>query len=118
MSVAYTLRVHAVRILCSHMSEPLILTRADGPVGEILLNRPRALNAVTVALAAAFVAAVDDLARRVRVIVVRGAGGTFCAGGDADELVALSDEGPAGVRRLLEGFGAMCRAVETAPVPV
>jgi enoyl-CoA hydratase/carnithine racemase len=100
------------------MPDPLILTRVDGPVAEVRLNRPGALNAVTVALAGAFVDAIEEVARRARVVVVRGAGGTFCAGGDARELLALSDEGPAGVRRLLEGFAAMCRAVEVAPVPV
>lgn len=100
------------------MPEPLVLIREDGPVAEVVLNRPRALNAVTVALAEAFVAAIEDVAARARVISVRGAGGTFCAGGDAGELLALSEEGPAGVRRLLDGFAAMCGAVEAAPVPV
>jgi enoyl-CoA hydratase/carnithine racemase len=101
------------------MSEPPVLIRRDGGVGEVVLNRPAALNAVTVALTAAFVDAVAALvAGGARAIVVRGAGTSFCAGGDVDELAALRDEGPEGLRRLFGGFRAMCQAVEDALVPV
>jgi enoyl-CoA hydratase/carnithine racemase len=101
------------------LSPPTVLRSQSGAVGEVVLNRPAALNAVTTVLARAFVEAVDGLvADGARALVVRGAGGTFCAGGDVDELVALCDHDPAGPAALLDAFAAMCAAVTHAPVPV
>ncbi|MEQ3549909.1 crotonase/enoyl-CoA hydratase family protein [Pseudonocardia nematodicida] len=59
-----------------------------GHVGVITLNRPRAMNAVNAALAAAAgdalaAAAADD---EVRVVVITGAGRGFCAGADLKEV--------------------------------
>jgi 2-(1,2-epoxy-1,2-dihydrophenyl)acetyl-CoA isomerase len=58
-------------------------TTADG-IRTITLDRPDRLNAVNGALAASFVAAMDDAARddAVRVVVITGAGRAFCAGLD------------------------------------
>lgn len=60
---------------------------ADG-IGTILLNRPERRNAFTFEMveewARLVVAARTDA--EVRVLVVRGAGGAFCAGGDLDAL--------------------------------
>jgi enoyl-CoA hydratase/carnithine racemase len=64
--------------------QPCVLSSADGGIGRITLNRPEALNAITVELGAQFGAALRDLGSRadVHVILVRGAGGNFSAGGD------------------------------------
>lgn len=65
------------------MSEP-ILSRTDGAIRYLTLNRPDKLNALnaalTSALAAALRAAEDDPA--VAVVVLAGAGRAFCAGAD------------------------------------
>ncbi len=70
------------------MGTPSILTdRADG-VATITLNRPEARNALDMTmrkdLEAALVALEGDPA--VRVVVVRGAGEHFCAGGDVKQM--------------------------------
>jgi len=61
-----------------------IVTARRGPVGEIVIDRPRALNALDLPMFAAIAEALaswhDDPA--VRAVVVRGAGGSFSAGGD------------------------------------
>ena len=62
-----------------------VVARREGRIGHILLNRPAALNALTLpmiqAMATALDAWRDDPA--VHAVVVQGAGGrAFCAGGD------------------------------------
>jgi enoyl-CoA hydratase/carnithine racemase len=71
------------------LMENEVLLNKDGPIAEIVLNRPAKLNAVTPPMAAAL----EDFCRRidrdndVRVVMVRGAGGrAFCAGSDLNAL--------------------------------
>jgi isohexenylglutaconyl-CoA hydratase len=63
----------------------------DGAVARLTLNRPDRRNALTHAmmleLADAFAQVRDDLA--CRVLVLRGAGGHFCAGGDLDAMADM-----------------------------
>jgi enoyl-CoA hydratase len=56
----------------------------DGPVTTITLNRPECHNALDQELSAELNAAVKDVSvdRDCRVLVIRGAGDTFCAGDD------------------------------------
>ena len=62
---------------------PVLLTIKEG-VAEIVLNRPASLNAINVAMAEGLLSACRDIAtdRAVRVVVIRGAGKAFMAGGD------------------------------------
>ncbi|MEJ2885103.1 enoyl-CoA hydratase/isomerase family protein [Actinomycetospora aeridis] len=98
------------------MSDAPVLTRLDGDVGHVVLNRPQARNAITVGLADGLHDALVELSARARVIVVRGAGGHFCAGGDVDEVTRLGAQGD--LRRLFEAFHRACSVVATLPVPV
>ena len=62
---------------------PLVVWRTDGAVTRLTLNRPAALNALSEELAAEFAAATRRVARETsRVVVLEGAGSSFCAGGD------------------------------------
>jgi enoyl-CoA hydratase/carnithine racemase len=90
----------------------------DGVVGRVWLNRPHARNAVTVGLARGLRATLADLAPRARVLVVRGVGGHFCAGGDVAEVERLRDEGPAALRVLFDEFGAALASIAALDVPV
>lgn len=69
---------------------------ADG-YAVLTLNRPGAMNALSLALRRALVVAIDDLARddAVRAIVLTGAGRAFCAGLDLKELGQSSAEAEA-----------------------
>ena len=79
-----------------------VLCGVDGPVAVVTINRPAARNAVNGAVAAGMAATLDDLEARpdVRVIVLTGAGGTFCAGMDLKGFLAGENpkRGRAGVR--------------------
>ena len=73
---------------------PVLLER-DGPIATLRLNRPDALNAIDVAMANAFLAAVQAVAAdpTVRAVVLRGNGRGFMAGGDLATLRAHPVQG-------------------------
>lgn len=69
------------------MSRPLIF-EIDRGIARITLNRPEKLNSISLEMARQFTAAVEELKDRadVAVVVLSGAGETFCAGGDVTEI--------------------------------
>ena len=85
------------------MTAPVLSEVSDG-VGVITLNRPEVKNAIDMATAEAMVAVLDDFAARddVVVLVLTGAGSTFCAGMDLKafargEMPAIPGRGLAGL---------------------
>ena len=68
----------------------------DGAVARLVLNRPERRNALTHAmmleLEDAFARVRDD--QRCRALVIRGAGGHFCAGGDLDAMADMPPSRP------------------------
>lgn len=99
------------------MTEPVLLDVA-GRVATVTLNRPEQRNAITVALGAALERALHDAAGAAHVIVIRGAGGNFCAGGDFHELGRLRELGRDAMAELFDNFRRACAMIETLPVPV
>lgn len=88
------------------MSEPEILFENRGAVGLITLNRPKALNALTLGMVTAMKAKLEEwaVAPDVAVVVVRGAGErAFCAGAD---IRAVRESGLAGTSYALDFFRA------------
>jgi enoyl-CoA hydratase len=65
-----------------------IQVERDGPVATVTINRPERRNALDRASARALRQAFDDFAAddELRVAVLTGAGGAFCAGADLKEL--------------------------------
>jgi 2-(1,2-epoxy-1,2-dihydrophenyl)acetyl-CoA isomerase len=76
------------------MGEDLIETFEDG-VATLTMNRPQARNALTGEMQAGLSEAMPRLAadKRVRAVVITGAGGAFCAGGDVKGFVARNSDG-------------------------
>jgi enoyl-CoA hydratase/carnithine racemase len=72
--------------------EPLRVSR-DGAVGVLTIDRPEKRNAMTAAMWAALPGVLADLAGdpAVRVLVVTGAGPSFCAGADISDLLSGVD---------------------------
>lgn len=98
-----------------------VLARRDGRAGRLLLNRPKALNALDLGMirtiAASLTAWRDDPS--VHAVVIEGAGGrAFCAGGD---IRAVRSAVQAGDHDLVETFFreeyAVNRAIATYPKP-
>ena len=98
---------------------PVLRDISDG-VGWITLNRPQHMNAITVGLARELEAAIREVgaAPAVNVVVIRGAGGNFCAGGDFDEVERLRAEGQEALRGLFTAFRRACDAIAAVEVPV
>ena len=95
-------------------AETLHLLR-EGPVLHITLNRPEVRNAMSMAmvleLRQALATAEHD--GSTRVIVLRGAGGHFCAGADLKDMATARqqlDTNPHAVVEVNAAFGALCVA--------
>lgn len=75
-----------------------LLARVEGNVGVITFNRPDRRNALSNAMYAGFAAVLPQFAidPEVRVVMVTGAGGAFCAGGD---VKGMNEANQAGGRR-------------------
>ncbi len=75
------------------MPSDAVATRVDGPVATVVLNRPDSGNALTRAMMAELRQALDDLhlEKRVRAIILTGAGDEFCVGRDLAELAGGED---------------------------
>lgn len=100
------------------------LLRADRDgVATLTLNRPRARNALSVALLEALRDAFARLAEdaTVRVVVLAAAGPAFCAGHDLKEMTGYRSESDRGAEKFEELF-ALCSGVMMAipalPQPV
>ena len=75
-----------------YMSSNAIDVKVTGAVGTIVLNRPDARNALTRSMLAQLAEAFSDLhlEKRVRAIILTGAGSAFCAGMDLQEMHATA----------------------------
>jgi enoyl-CoA hydratase/carnithine racemase len=89
----------------------------DGRIATITLNRPEAYNAIDATLAAALAGIGDELAASddVRVVILRGAGPTFCAGGDIRTFAANIDALEPMVRDLLGELHRFLVALREGP---
>ena len=97
-----------------------VVHEISGTVGLVTLNRPDRMNAINVSLARELHNAITALGDRadVNVILIRGSGGNFCAGGDFDEVQRLREEGPDALRSLFDAFKTACAVIERVPIPV
>jgi 2-(1,2-epoxy-1,2-dihydrophenyl)acetyl-CoA isomerase len=67
------------------MTQRTVSLSCDGPIATLTLNRPEALNAISLELVADCNAALDEIvaaSTRTRCVVLTGAGRAFCVGGD------------------------------------
>lgn len=76
------------------MEEAPVLVRREGAVVHVTLNRPRRRNAIGGGMGEALDALIAGLRtdRTARAVVLRGAGGHFCAGLDLTEVAASPEE--------------------------
>ena len=102
------------------MSDAVLLDVDEG-VATVTLNQPERRNALSAEISAGIQDALDDVvAGDARCVVVTGAGGAFCAGGDIDRMREAAETQPpvheraADLERMTSGL--ITRLVEL-PVP-
>jgi enoyl-CoA hydratase/carnithine racemase len=95
------------------MDPKQIIVKQDGPVTEVVLNRPEKRNALSLSLMAELISAV----RRAegRVIVISGSGPCFSAGHDLSEMIGRP---AADYRHLFDVCTELMESVQAAPQPV
>jgi len=100
--------------------KPLIL-ETDGDTARITLNRPKVKNALSIEMSDMLVEAIGAIKKStdVKFVVIKGAGGNFCAGDDITEMPRwLCDErgdptqGANGVTRRVRVYQDMANALE------
>ena len=99
------------------MSDSLLKSLSDDGVLTLTLNRPQARNAIDAELRAALQAAFAEAGgeARVRALVLTGAGGHFCAGGDIASMAGMT---PEDARQRLAGVRDCALAIAACPKPV
>jgi len=97
----------------------------EGGVLTVLFDRPEVRNAMSLKTVSELDATFDAIADRrdVRVVVLRGAGGHFCAGGDIKDMAAargkpLGEDGKDALWEVNRRFGAIITKVDRAPQAV
>jgi isohexenylglutaconyl-CoA hydratase len=113
------------------MSDPHILAQREGAVLHLTLNQPQSRNAMSLAMVAQLQQALEDAHTSaakpggVRVIVLRGAGGHFCAGADLKDMAAARmralqapADGSDPIAEVNAQFGRMCAAFARSPLAV
>jgi len=107
---------------------PNLALRREGAVLHLTLNRPKVRNAMSFAMVEEIIAVFDALSdtNEIRVVVLRGAEGNFCAGGDIKDMAAARmapvPEQPGGPDDPMvlgnRKFGTMMSVIDTAPQAV
>ena len=99
----------------------LVDARHEGHVSHLVLNRPERRNAMSVAMLDELMAGLDAAeAQGARVVVFRGAGGHFCAGGDIADMQRAAaapvhaDGDP--IARMNRRFGTLLERVDAFPL--
>jgi 2-(1,2-epoxy-1,2-dihydrophenyl)acetyl-CoA isomerase len=73
--------------------ETIQLELTDGGVAILTLNRPEALNALSVMMGNEFLKALDEARESgARAVILTGAGRAFCAGGDLREMQHIAQQ--------------------------
>lgn len=99
--------------------------RVDGRVGVITLDRPERKNPLTLEsyreLTDTFLALRD--VRDIRAVVLTGAGGNFCSGGDVRDIIGplvrmKRDGDSAGLLAFTQMTGDLVKAMRTSPQPI
>ena len=108
-----------------------LVTRRDGAVLHITLNRPESRNAMSLRMVMELRLALEaaETGGSVRAVVLRGAGGHFCAGGDLKDMAEArmramqatppggeGAPGPDAIAEVNAQFGKLCVAFAHTPL--
>src|SRR6267142_4618532 len=98
--------------------EPLLLREDRDAICTLTMNRPQQMNLLTSEMLDALQSAFDSLIsdRKIRVVVLGGAGKGFCAGHDLKEIRALKEQPK--IEALFNQCSRMMQTIPGLPQPV
>ena len=118
-------RFHPPRVDFSKFQAKHFLWQLDGKVATITLNRPERKNPLTLESYAELRDTFRDLvyAEAVKTIVITGAGGNFCSGGDVHEIIGplvemQRKDDMAGLLAFTRMTGDLVKAMRACPQPI
>ena len=96
--------------------QTLLLEQVEG-VLYVTLNRPESRNAMSLAMVEELRAVLRAVRanQTVRALVLRGADGHFCAGGDIKDMAGARAKGGDAYRELNRAFGSLLEEAQAAP---
>ena len=93
-----------------------VTTTIEADIATVTLDRPDKRNALTASMATAIAPAIEHAAAHARAVILRGAGGWFCAGFDLRE--AHDDDSGDALRTMLTGLARAVDAMRHASIPI
>lgn len=98
-------------------AESPVLLAIEHSVAIVTLNRPRVLNAIDPQMARSLADAIERIARdgTARVLLLRGEGRAFCAGGDVARF--FDGDPAAAIEAIIDPVHAALRALDTLKLP-
>lgn len=102
------------------MEDATVLVQREGSVALLTLNRPAQRNALSRQMAQALSDALEALRQdpSVRALVLHGAGGAFCAGGDMGNTHRAGPRSPDSIEAGYETFAQLTRRLHAMDRPV
>lgn len=100
------------------MLESNVIVERLGSIATVVLNRPKAMNALNRALVDELTGILTSLQedKAVRCIVIRGSGKAFCAGGDLGQLSELKE--PIAFKNFIVDVGKLALGIMNMEKPV
>jgi enoyl-CoA hydratase/carnithine racemase len=118
-------RFHPARLDFAKFSPRHFLWNLDGKVATVTLNRPERKNPLTLESYAELRDTFRDLvyANAVKAVVIAGAGGNFCSGGDVHEIIGplvemQRKDDMAGLLAFTRMTGDLVKAMRACPQPI
>lgn len=118
-------RFHPARLDFNNFKPQHFLWSVDGQVATITLNRPERKNPLTLESYAELRDTFRDLvyADTIKTIVITGAGGNFCSGGDVHEIIGplvemQRKDDMAGLLAFTRMTGDLVKAMRACPQPI
>lgn len=100
--------------------QTLVRLQVDGALATLTLDRPASFNAIDLPLVQAMRGALQDVAANpaLRVLLLQGAGRSFCGGGDIMAMQAHQDDLPGFVGQVIDAFHDCMLLLARLPLPV
>ena len=103
------------------MSEATIIVRADGPILHVINNNPSSKNSLSAGFIDGFTELLESIELSLdkgRVIILSGAEGFFCSGGNLDGLKQRSERDYAHRRSNVDKINKMILLMRSCPLPI